>query len=424
KNIVLWDSGTYIHIKNVELSEKLFIEIAQYVEDEFEGIQYSKLFNIFKSRLLLETTITNPHALHGVLGYFFPDFEYSLGAVIKKGRKRIPLGIQMKNYISTNGGLASLEELKNEFGVPSYTVDQHLAKAKDIVNWGNGYYKSLESLGILAQDVSGIEGILSESLSKMDGYTSIQTFYLRITNVRLDLVEKLQITNRTALFNLAKALFASDFIFHHGLHIAVKGFPIKNFNKESVIRYFLTDDLGFRREELEAVFKKLNWLDDNNAVSSFINSASILQISLDEFIWSEHLTISKENLLNVNNIISLLLDKSDYFSVPLIKDYSEFPEIGYSWNEFLITSVIRKFEDQLNFKLIELDIRSNLYCRSFVVPKHVPASRYSDLIKWILEKEQIKEISEAELFSFLSSRGLLINERIPTEVYNNDFVKS
>jgi len=422
-NVILWDPGFYIHIENVEFSANVMEEIAAYIETCNDGLQYSKIFKKFESRLLFSSSISNPHALHGVLKFLYPEFKYSLGAVAKHDIDRVPLGRQIGKYIEDKRQPVAIDELMSVFGVPSYAIEQHSFRIDGVLIWGNGLFNSVNNLSFSEAEITFLGNAVRVNIIYPDGYTTIQKVFKYINNENPSFLEEHEIPNRIALFYLLKYYLSSEFNFSKTIHIATKECEIDFLKRNSVIRHFLASQENFTRNEILEVLKRLCWDEENSWDSSFIYSEDVVQISQNNFIFSNKLSIPEDTLKLISNVITDYLDTSKYLNIDNFLEYDRLPELEWDWDGFLLKSIILKYEPKLPFRIIETEIRSSNYCRSFIVSNDIEADGYVDLVRWVLHQEGKTKISEGVLASFLRTRNLLFADNIPKELMNSDILK-
>ncbi|MEA5106043.1 MAG: sigma factor-like helix-turn-helix DNA-binding protein [Sphaerochaeta associata] len=422
-NVILWDPGFYIHIKNVEFSDTLMEEIAAYIETSNEGLQYSFLFKHFESKLLFSSSISNPHALHGVLKFLFPEFKYSLGAVVKQGVERVSLGRQIEKYIVKKRQPVATDELMSTFGVPAFSIEQHSFRIDSVLIWGNGLFNSVKNLKFSEFEIVFLGNTIRDNILDPDGYTTIHKILKYINRKNPTFLIEHEISNRTALFYLLKYYFSGEYNFSNAIHITTKSCKIDVLKRNSVIMHFLKEHNTFTRKDIAIVLKKLNWDEEPGWDSAFIYSEEVAQISQYEFILSNKLEIIDENLKTIRCVITDCLDTSKFLNIDNFLEYDRLPEVGWDWNGFLLQAIISKYESKLPFRIIESKIRSSSNCRSFIVSNEIKVDDYVSLVRWVLRQEGKTKISEGMLVSFLRSRSLLIADRVPKELMNSDVLK-
>lgn len=422
-NVILWDKGFYIHIENVDFSDTLMEEIAAHIETSNEGLQYSFLFKQFESKLLFSSSISNPNALHGVLKFLFPEFKYSLGAVVKQGIERVPLGRQIEKYIEEKRQPVTIDELMSVFGVPSYTIEQHSSRFDSVLSWGNGLFNSVNNLRFSESEIAFFGDAIRYNILDPDGYTTIHKIFKYINLENPTLLIEHEISNHTALFYLLKYYFSGEYIFSNAIHITTKSCKIGVLKRNSVIMYFLKANNTFTRKDILAVLKKLNWDEEPGWDSSFINSEEVIQISQNEFTLSSKIKIPDVTLEIIGDRINDFLYSYKYLNIDSIMEYDKFPEVEWNWNGFLLRAIVLKYESKLLFRIIEPEIRSSSNCRAFIVSNDIEVDDYVSLVKWVLKQEGKTKISEGMLVSFLRSKNLLFADRVPKELLNSDVLK-
>lgn len=122
---------------------------------------------------------------------------------------------------------------------------------------------------------------------------------------------------------------------------------------------------------------------------------------------------------NISIIKNYILEHMRYgcFSLLNFDAFDEFPEVGYSWNAFLLRSIIEKYISTL--RIVESKAKDRRYERGIVVDSDSNIYDYIDIVVHTIKCNGTSEISESNLLSLLVLNDLSY-KIIPQELYTEN----
>ena len=98
-------------------------------------------------------------------------------------------------------------------------------------------------------------------------------------------------------------------------------------------------------------------------------------------------------------------------------DFEALPSISYTWNSFLLVSIVKKYD--LGAKLISPIIKDRRYNKEIIVSKNSDYHNLDDLVFELLTKNNMTIVDESSLLSFLIINHLT-TKVIPRELYDSN----
>lgn len=396
-NLVLYDKGTYISSKEIKISDKLLLELEEYIEkNENKNIYYSSIFETFKEKLLKDSNIHNHYFLHGVLKEYFKDNYDFLNKdyIVKFNDNNISfenIYDKIIKYIESLGRPVSKKELDAEIpGITNIMLSTRVNNSKELFYCGNDYYNLIKNVNLDDDDINKIKNTIINLLEENKGYCNAKLLF---ENIKID-----KIKDYLTLYYISQKLFYRDFDFKLP-HICKKDL-FDDISSNNILKYFFckSDTINYS-EIINFVHKsKLN----GYIIKNFIEEIELEYIRLDNdtFIKKEKFNISKKEIEDIRLEITNNMQKG-YYS--LIKKE----------NSFLLKSIIKNYIPSL--KIISPNTNDVRYEKGIILLKDSKIVDYQELVYEILFEKQIFEIKENDMLKFLIENRLT-NKTIPLEL--------
>ena len=142
-----------------------------------------------------------------------------------------------------------------------------------------------------------------------------------------------------------------------------------------------------------------------------------VRISENEYVPIEEFHISQEALQNLKKILQKEVSNNGMKSLLHMDDFSEYPQIDYEWNSFLLAGIIENFD--IGFKIISHDFKGKYYNRKIIVCRNSASNSLPELVWELLANINKYELSQTEFLSFLLINELTISS-IPFEIQNSE----
>lgn len=421
--LVLSNRGMVIHPDHIHLDANLVNDIKRYIDtSDNTRLYYAEIFAEFEGILKLTSNIDNHNFLHGVLQYYYPHaYNYSRDFLIKIGayiEEELSISDRINKFIMKMGRPVTKKELEKEFaGLSDTVLLMSILNDERLIQWKYNHYNSMDLIQYDDQDIEVLEELLIEVLAENNGYSSDTYYYERVKRKYNSFIEKNDIESEMNLFYIIDNMLNKDYDFRRP-HIAVKG-KYEILSTKEVVLDILKKPETISYDNFMELTSKLMWSTVTSSMVFKEIEQDYIRISLDKYLAIDKFTISQDNLDKINNIIKKRINY-DILPIISIEDYSEFPEINYDWNEFLLGSIIGNLYQELI--LINPIIQDRRYQRGIITLANSGLNSYSEIIANIMMAHNIDSLTESKMLSFLIVNDLAKNT-IPKELMNSEFVK-
>ena len=419
RNLIISDRGKANSINNIHFEYDTIQTIKEYIDNNvLNTLYYREIFSEFEGLLAITSDINNYHCLHGVLQYCYPeDYYYSRDKLSKKGGVGIKLSLEdrINDFITTSGHAVHKKEIIENIGGCSEAMLFNVAvKENKVIIWDYCYYNSIYNLHYSEEEKLNLKNLLLSLLDDNSGYCSDGLLFNNVKKYFPEFLEKNFINNRTNLFYVVSYLFGENFRFSRP-HICSSNFPV-NINAKEIILYLMGNNDIILHSEFISIAKKMFWSEMTcSLVFSEIEEKSV-RISDDKYIKEELFNVDPESLKTISETLDSLCNELNVISTINLVDFSLFPNIQYEWNSHLLVSIIEKYD--IGYKIINPKIRDRRYQKSIIIEDNSSCSNLDDVVVKYLKANEISEISESNLLSFLIINGL-VRKIIPKELYES-----
>lgn len=420
--LVLRGRGQYISQEYINLDESLLAEIKKYIDDrENNKVFYNEIYATFEGALNVLCGIDNYNYLHGVLALRYPDlYEYGRDYLLKNGIENSQaesIADRIYDYICRLGRPISKTELFQEFrGFSNIMLTMPFVNDKRLMQWEYNYFTCSGIQSIDEKDIVDLRLFINDIFDKNKGYASDGLLLERVSDNRPDFIEKNQIKTEMNLHYLIANLFGDEMDFKRP-HIGRKG-RIDLSSTKNVALYLLGNPDYFTFDQYNEMVDYFKWSRVTaSAVLSDIEE-NYVRLSVDQYC--------KKNILCVpEKIVTFVKNKIDENMaegiMPLMNaELDDFPEWEYSWNEFILETVIK--ECIPNMDVIHPIMKDRRYQRGIVVEKERMMNCYSQVVASKMKSIGYDAMTESQFLSFLVVHNLA-KKAIPSELANSDYIR-
>lgn len=420
--LVLCGRGEGIAIENIHVKLSVIDQIIEYIEESSESlIYYTELFARYEGILRMTSNVDNYNFLHGILKLYYPDeYDYSRDFLQKKHGKFVSGSInkRIKNFIVEQNRPVHKDKLKVKFiGISDAMLFRAISEDKELFQWGYNYYSCAQIINVDTYSKQLLHDRLALLIKENYGYCSDAMLYDAIYSEFKELMMKNEINSPTNLFYLFSYLFGNEYDYRRP-HIQAKGM-LDAVSTKSVALMMLGDSSEILYSEYNELATRLKW----SSVTAGIVFSSIekdyIRVSSDRYIIKENFELSQ----NITQKIELVLVqnmKSDILPIMNFASWDDLPNIGFEWNQFLLHSIISSMGN--NLTIIETRTNDRRFERGIIVNRNSNFKEYSEIVAYILKENNMTEVSENIMISFLIINGLTY-KAIPKELYNSDKIK-
>ena len=406
--LILRGRSKYIAPAKVYVDEGILAEIKQFIEDSKQkDIFYSELFAEFEGLLMMMTNIDNHQFLHGVLRYYYPaDYSYSRDFLSKEtGEAGQSLADRITDYITSVGTALHRKDILRQFpGISEVVLFNTAYNFNGLLQWEYNYYNTLANLHLTNDDIIAIETILESLIEANDGYCSEGMLYEKAQAELGDVLEKASIKNSMNLFYTAQELFDEKYSFRNP-HIARVG------RFQTLTGTDIAADLIGSREVLSmkafnAMANRLKWA-PVSASGIFIEiEKGYIRTAQDTYIRKDKFTLTHDDIEYLKSLFDNQAEENWYLPLQLFADSEDETPSGLQINEFLIGSVISMHD--FGWHIVAPQIKDRRYQRGILVKNAINVHTYDQLVSTVLKENNITELTENDLLSFLMIRSLAL----------------
>ena len=415
---VLSGRGMVTAPENIQIDLEALEEIKEYIDTQPSSeIYYSDLYGLFEGLITMRSSINNYHFLHGVLRYYYSDeYDFSRDYLTKHGNNLLSGKVtdRIKSLIIEKGRPVSKKEILAKWPGITPVVLANALFDKSLFLWETQQYYSIDMLVIDDYSKEELKNAIELALTEHKGYCSEGLLYSIVSDCCPSFIRENNILNPSNLFYSCAKLFNDLYDFRHP-HICIKEL-IPDLSMINVIKYLLNDPAEIDYTIVKSLASEYKW--SNVTISAVFYDLAIDYVRISDSVYSKRneFSISDTNISIIKNYI---LEHMRYgcFSLLNFDAFDEFPEVGYSWNAFLLRSIIEKYISTL--RIVESKAKDRRYERGIVVDSNSNIYDYIDIVVHTIKCNGTSEISESNLLSLLVLNDLSY-KIIPQELYTEN----
>lgn len=406
----------YITPNNITDEPQIIFDIIDFIISTFKSgkkiIYLENIYNHYKERII-DTNIYNKDILMCLIKHFLKDdVVYKSNAILVDNDVNLNINDEVLEVLySSDVPLSKQEVYTSLSNILPNKIEQILKSDKRSVYIARNIYWHIDKFEVTDDDKIMLEDIIRFEIQ--DGFISVKKLLDVLNSNMTDFVQKNNITNHVTLRDILKYYFADKFGFQYtfigkygeemsGIIATKKHFSHRDsFTLDELIQFVEDSDLPHHFElfigELCSVFVRIN---EQN------------------FIRKDAFSFDTQLLANIRETIENHL-MNGFIAFSQIKNFSIFPYIYYSWNLFLLESIITNFCPE--YEIVRFS-RSVTKCTGIIVDKRKGAMSFDDILIEVLAARD-KAIYIANSTDALNY--LFKNEYIAQRRYKNiDFVLS
>ena len=309
----------------------------------------------------------------------------------EKGIKLEPLE-EIKDYLINKGIPQKTEDIcKNLSHIPATRIKSLLATNKQFINNGLKEYFHVDIVEFSKDEEEIIKEIITQEI-KENKYMSEKTLLKHLEEELPGIFEQYGNISRSAIRSVIGYKFDDLFSFS-GKIISTKN---KNLSMGTIYGLYTKKRNVITMDDLRELKDEL----DSGKIFLDAVYRNAVRISQEKFI-------SKDNIEFDVEKVDSTIDKfctSDYIPISDIKYFGSFPDVGYSWNEFLLEHYVAEYSHK--YRLIHTDFNEN-YCRGAIVKKSSNINDFYGLVLNAVVNSDIKILEENEVLEYLYTLGLI-----------------
>lgn len=415
--LILSDRGEYTHKDNVYIEKSLLLEIMTYIKSNSNGtFMYHEIFEEFKGKLNVLSSITNRYALHGVLKYYFKDqFLFERDILRKRDASMISISDRIESYILDAGHCVNIDEVRLNFqGITNAIIFNAVMTSNKLIQWEYNNYNHIDNLTIEDSDVYIIKDNLNIILREFDGYCSDYLLFKRCKENMRVFIEINQIENPMNLYYIAMHYFDKEYIFRRP-HIVIKSFSENNIDMTEIVRKMLFTSSSVKYSEFIKFGDKLGWSKATmyNVFRKF--ESELFRISEDEYVFIKDVHIDEYVINGIKDKIYDEIYNIGFSSLFALMDFDSLPVFEWDWNGYLVESIITHYG--LGLKILYPDNDDRRYLRGIVVLEENSFETYAEIVKSMLINDLYLGISDERVEMLIHMKGLA-SGKVSSDVIN------
>lgn len=420
--LILRGRSKYIAPSRVYVDEDTLAEIKQHIDNcRQKDIFYSELYAEFEGLLALMTNIDNHQFLHGVLRYFYPtDYTFSRDFLSKEsGESGLSLAERINQFITSVGHAVSKKDILRHFpGLNEVVLFNAVNNSDRLVQWEYNYYNSVANLHLSNEDVEMIDRILKSLIEANDGYCSDGMLYELAQTELESIISKSSIKNSMNMFYAAQAVLADKYAFRNP-HIARIG-RFRSMVGADIALDLIGDKAVLSLQEFLAMADKLKWARVSAGCIFAEIEKGYIRIAADTYVRKDNFTISEDDITYLAELFKTQTEGNWWLPLQLFADSEELLPSGLPINEFLAGSLVA--ENDFGWHIVAPQIKDRRYQRGILVHNSKEISTYDRLVWTVLKENEVSEMHESDLLTFLMIRSLALRY-IPKDLQSSSLFK-
>lgn len=412
KEFVLAGKRRYIDPKNIYIDNTLLLEIKKYVDNTLKSgicIQLEKMYDIFREKLSLGSNITNQYMMYGVFQFYFPDEYYYKKTIRKKESEGVLMSSILEEYILEADEIVNKNSIIEHLNMRDFMVTNYVAWNKKILHWGqfgyflhvNNYFKksSLDVLNNFKESLrQSIEKTFLKNRSLLPEYSGYANSYQIFKDNKINFLEK-GIPNEYSLFSLIEYFFGEVFYCSRP-HIMDKK-PESGISFEILFMTFAKNNRVFSYNCFAKFIEQLGKKNSAGNMYNFFGNQkdNIIEVAQGEYTLKENIFLSKDDTHKISDFLNRKLRDNKVFPMLSIDDYKCLPDINFSWNAYLLRSVVEEYLD--DFQIIRKSSEDWRFSSPILTKKELQLATLSETIIYIIENQYRGSHSTEELEEFL-----------------------
>lgn len=426
ENIVLVNRKTFLHIDKLSIEESTINRVRELIDAELvEKSTVSAQFILEKNLDELSAIgVENKYLLYTIASYYLSHL-YKIGKgntldisnsleELKQSREE-----KVLELVHQNNGKISKDEILAITEWPQIKLEDTLSKSKELIKVAH-YVSTAEYLGLNEDLKKIIHDVILGEINK-NGFVVSASLYddLVIIPEIYDFFDRNSITKGDHLAPIAKYVVPE--LRGNTYFFSLEGSKFRNFNDVILDRFpeICTKDeikdilecFGFKGKTLTAF------------INDMISSGNYIKISSDEYISSSKFNIEDDVIEELLRFIEEKFEDKEYLSLNALTGFKrKLPSIDYSWDIYLIESILTKH----GYRKVERTFFDTRTERLILVRESSPIMKFDELVYYILKNEYKGIMHEVKIFDFLCEIGVIFNyekrsqKRIPFDLYKSD----
>lgn len=251
----------------------------------------------------------------------------------------------IRNFVLNSSKPVTRLELSDRFGTSVFPIMQNkILLMGDIVNL-RGSYTALKNIPITSNDILKLHEIVQEHLSSNEAICHFNQLYIDYSINLGDICRNSYIKDGASLYGLLFCLFNSEFIFDYPF-IAARGVNILPATER--IQRFIVDEKVYKIDLISEYIRKNNLSIGN--ILKFLDSLNdkFLIKNENELIPISKVDITYADFLLIEELIQMELEENKKpLAIRELKCIVKFPKIRVNWDEWLIYSILKKWDSDI-----------------------------------------------------------------------------
>lgn len=415
RNCVLYNRGTYIHEEMINIDNTILESIKDYIDENKQDTLYmNQVFAEFESDLV-KCGVDNRYYLQGILKYYYNDIYNFTKDTVYKGDIKYDRNYIFNKYIKDKGRVVTKEDIEKDLrGWTPIMFSISEEECKYVLKWNNGSYIHASLIKSSLEDINEINKVLEKMFEERDSLTD-NDIYDKLSNTFTKFFNENGIDNGYKLFSILEYLLSNQYYFR-------RPYVLKSKPKEAVSAVYFMKKLF--RENATVTYSQLKDYCteiklNNSTMMQSINKLirDTIEIEKEVYILKEDFNIEEDTLEMIKTKILDIISNNGYVALRAIKDYSDFPNVGYEWNSYLLRDILNNYISEV--KELKRKFYDKRYSSPIIVEKDVEMSQLLDLIIIKIREEFNGVVKESVLEQYLQDK-CFVYDKIPYELYESD----
>lgn len=374
------------------LSDENLNKIVNYIDDKFNNnyymLYYKDIYEKFSDELIT-TNISNEMILKEYLTKKYPNKYLFERTYFKSKTNLMNLEEEIDKIFKGVNNCLTIQQIQNFFvGVSEDKIKQTLSSNGKYINVSKNTFCRIEQFKYSKQDIEDSLRIV-KNLIKKEGFALRDKVISILQQTNPSFIKNNLIFGNVGICKMLEILFNNNIRFSRYVFM----YDGQDISFSSILLSSVIANEKVTMQQLKAISEEIGIKLSKYYLSDILKK--FVRIDENEFIKKDLLYF---DIQKIDGILAKYTSDYGYISFEDINNYSQFPAIGYSWNQFLLENYINNYSKQF---IIETDSNSINKAVGFIVNKKLGIKDFDSFIVKVLINSKINFKSKEEVLNYL-----------------------
>lgn len=384
------------------LSNEILNKIVSYIDDKFNNnyymLYYKDIYEKFSDELIT-TNISNEMVLKEYLiKKYFNKYLFEK-TYFQSKTNLMNLDDEIDKIFKAANNCLTIQQIQDFFvGVSEDKIKQILFSNRKYINVSRNTFCGIEQFKYNKRDIEDSLKVV-ENLIKKEGFAIRDKVISILQQTNPSFISDNLVFGNVGICKMLEILFNNNIRFSRYVFM----YDGQDVSFSSILLNSVKENENITMQQLQAISEEIGINLSKYYLSDILKEFA--RIDENEFIKRDLLCFDVEK---IDGILAKYTSDYGYISFKDINNYSQFPAIGYSWNQFLLEDYINNYSKQFN---IETDSNSINKVVGFIVNRKLGIKNFDSFIEKVLMDSKINFKSKEEILNYLYEIRLIGKRR-------------